>query len=54
MCYGKKEPGGGQVMEISGFRSWLSAQCPEGRNDKCMVSNNRASMSRTLVDLHVV
>jgi len=27
----------GWVPEISGFRSWLSVECPKGSDNRCMV-----------------
>ena len=36
---------------ISGFGSWLLAECPEGSDNKCVGFDNRLSRSSTLVDL---
>jgi len=37
-----------------GFRSQLSAECPEGSNSACVDFDNRSSRSSTLVDLQDV
>src|SRR5882724_3062701 len=37
MCYRRRAPGAEQVQEISGFRSQISAECPKGSDNKCVV-----------------
>ena len=43
-----------QCQRISGFMSWLSAECPKGSDSTCVGFDNRLSRSSTLVDLQDV
>ena len=53
-CFYRGEHHGRWVIEVSGFGSWLLAECPKGNDNKCMGFDNRLSRSSTLIDFQDV